>query len=103
MAARGAEALEVRLPGGVAGEGGGGAAAGEEEVFEVGALFDEGADFVLEGEWLVEFEEEGSFEEGSGGRLGVKCAALCAAAGVRTLVKIFFSSNSRSCGTACSM
>lgn len=48
MAARGAEALEVGFPGGVAGEGGGGAAAGEEEVFEVGALFDEGADFVLE-------------------------------------------------------
>ena len=47
MAARGAEALEVRFPGGVAGEGGRGAAAGEEEVFEVGALFDEGADFVL--------------------------------------------------------
>lgn len=49
MAAGGAETLEVGFPGGVAGEGGGGAAAGEEEMFEVGALFDEGADFVLEG------------------------------------------------------
>jgi hypothetical protein len=47
LAARRTQRLKVDFPGCVAGEGDGEGAAGEDEVFEVGALFDKVADFVL--------------------------------------------------------
>ena len=55
LAARRAQRLQVDLPGCVACEGDGKGAAGEDEVFEVGALFYEVADFVL---WPVSYDSD---------------------------------------------
>ena len=64
-AALGAEALEGALPGDVGEEVGGFGAGGEDLVLEVGALVDEGADFVLLGRGVS--LGEGGRMEGLGG------------------------------------